>query len=147
MPASPESSTRLKPFRSCNSNVSAVGWLRSGEPDKSNCPKFPEACLFCWENYRKDYSPTTDRRRFFRDYCAGRFVTVALLDAAWEECKRVETDATRSALFNQPENEGNARTNDVPAFDRLDDEGIADLYHRTLREYAQTVKRQSGVFV
>ena len=29
----------------------------------------------------------------------------------------------------------------------MDDAGIDDLYHRTLREYAQAVKRQSGVLV
>jgi hypothetical protein len=112
-----------------------------------NRPVLEEACYFCWEHYRKDYSPTNARRRFLRDYCAGRFVTVALLDAAWEECKRVERDATRSALFNQTESEGNPRSDDPSAFDRLDDAGIADLYHRTLRQYAQNVKRQSGVLV
>jgi hypothetical protein len=112
-----------------------------------NQPVLEGACYFCWEHYRKDYSPTNARCRFLRDYCAGRFVTVALLDAAWEECKRVERDATRSALFNQTENEGNLRSEDPSAFDRLDDEGIANLYHRTLRQYAQNVKRQSGVLV
>ena len=50
-------------------------------------PILEEACFFCWEAYRKDYSPTVDRRQFLRDYCSGRFVTIALLDAAWEECK------------------------------------------------------------
>ena len=48
-------------------------------------PILEEACRFCWEAYRKDYSPSPDRRRFIGDYCAGRFVTVSLLDAAWEE--------------------------------------------------------------
>lgn len=110
-------------------------------------PVLEEACYFCWEHYRKDYSPTTARRKFLREYCAGRFVTVALLDAAWEECKRLERDATRSALFNQVEHDTSVPGEDPSAFDRLDDEGIVDLYHRTLREYAQTVKRQSGVLV
>jgi hypothetical protein len=65
--------------------------------DPKNQPILEEACFFCWEHYRKDYSPSPARRRFLRDYCAGRFVTVALLDAAWEECKRVERcDAFRA---------------------------------------------------
>jgi hypothetical protein len=115
--------------------------------DPKNQPILEEACLFCWEHYRRDYSPSPARRRFLREYCAGRFVTVALLDAAWEECKRVERDATRSALFGQTENEPTPRVNDTPNLDRLDDAGIDDLYHRTLREYAQVVKRQSGVLV
>jgi hypothetical protein len=115
------------------------------DPEKR--PILEEACLFCWENYRRDYSPTPDRRRFLREYCAGRFMTVALLDAAWEACKQAEKDGARSALFNESENESSSATNDPLVFDRLDDAGIADLYHRTLREYARTAKRQSGVIV
>jgi hypothetical protein len=115
--------------------------------DPAMRPILEEACMFAWETYKKDYSPSPARRRFLREYCAGRFVTVALLDAAWEECKRVERDTTRSALFNQTEKEPAQRTNDTSSLDRLDDAGIDDLYHRTLREYAQAVKRQSGVLV
>ena len=109
-------------------------------------PILEEACWFCWEAYRKDYSPSAERRAFLRDYCSGRFVTVDLLDHAWEECKRVEKDATRSAWFNQVDNQ-TAETTEAPSLDRLDDAGIDDLYHRTLREYARTAKRQAGVVV
>jgi len=111
-------------------------------------PILEEACWFCWQAYRKDYSPTTARRRFLREYCAGRFVTVALLDAGWEACKQAEKDATRSALFTQVGHETEETIEGQSAsLDRLDDAGISDLYHRTLREYARTVKRQSGVLV
>jgi hypothetical protein len=109
-------------------------------------PILEEACFFCWEAYRKDYSPSHDRRRFLRNYCAGRFVTVALLDAAWEECKRVEKGLSRSALFDQVGNAPEA-VEDPPSLDRLDDQRIDDLYHQTLREYARTAKRQSGMLV
>ena len=109
-------------------------------------PILEEACLFCWEAYRKDYSPSIARRRFLREYCAGRFVTISLLDAAWDECKRVEKEATRSALFEQVDNDAEETiSGSSPSLDRLDDAGIDDLYHRTLREYARTAKRQSGV--
>jgi hypothetical protein len=111
-------------------------------------PILEEACLFCWEAYRKDYSPSPDRRRFLREYCAGRFITVALPDAAWDECKRVEKDSMRSALFNHAGNEAvEPIDNSSSSLDRWDDAGIADLYHRSLKRYAQTVKRQSGVLV
>jgi len=110
-------------------------------------PILEEACFFCWEAYRKDYSPTVARRQFLRDYCSGRFVTIALLDAAWEECRREEKDATRSSLFNQFSEEAAEQGGSPPSLDRLDDEGIDDLYHRTLREYSRTVKRQSGLLV
>jgi hypothetical protein len=109
-------------------------------------PILEEACLFCWEAYRKDYSPSVSRRDFLHEYCSGRFVTVGLLDAAWEECKRAERDEARSTLFNQVGNEEIERIDTTsPSLDRLDDAGIDDLYHRTLREYARTVKRQPGL--
>jgi hypothetical protein len=116
--------------------------------DPKNQPILEEACYFCWEHYRTDYSPTTERRKFLHDYCSGRFVTVALLDAAWEQCKRVERDDMRSALLN-PVRDENEQTleGSATSLDRLDDEGIDDLYHRTLKEYARTVKRQTGVLV
>jgi len=109
-------------------------------------PFLEEAVCFCWENYRKDYSPTADRRRFLRQYCAGRFITVALLDAAWEECKRAEKDATRSVLFSQVGNETTETEGPAESLERLDDASIDNLYHRTLREYAKGAKR-SGVVV
>jgi hypothetical protein len=115
--------------------------------DPAMRPILEEACVFAWEAYRKDYSPSPARRKFLRDYCAGRFVTVGLLDAAWEECKRVERDATRSALFTQTDTERRSPDNDAPSLDRLDDAAIDNLYHKTLREYAQDVKRQSGLLV
>jgi hypothetical protein len=98
-------------------------------------PILEEACLFCWEAYRKDYSPSPDRRRF-------------LLDAAWEECKRVERDDMRSVLLNPVRNENEQTLEGSSAsLDRPDDAGIANLYHKTLKEYARTVKRQSGLLV
>ena len=111
-------------------------------------PILEEACWFCWEAYRKDYSPSPERRRFLRDYCGGRFVTVALLDAAWDECKRAERDAARSELLGQIDIQKAAPVEDgLASLDRLDDAGIDDLYHRTLREYARSAKRQSGILV
>jgi hypothetical protein len=110
-------------------------------------PILEEACFFCWEAYRKDYSPSHDRRRFLRDYCAGRFVTVALLDAAWEECKRVEKDVMRSALLDPVGTETEEIIAGPSSLDCLDDGRIDDLYHRTLREYARTAKRQAGLLV
>ena len=105
-----------------------------------------EAVYYCWELYRHDYSPTTVRRRFLREYVAGRFVTVALLDAAWEVCKQAEKDSARSALLGQGERRPSQRV-DESAFDELDDASVADLFHRTMRERARTAKRRSGVLV
>jgi hypothetical protein len=73
-------------------------------------------------------------------------VTVALLDAAWEECKRVERDAMRSSLSDHVGNDVvETVEGPLPSLDRMDHAAIDDLHHRTLREYARTVKRQSCV--
>jgi hypothetical protein len=114
--------------------------------DPAMRPILEEACSFCWEAYRKDYSPSAERRQFLRNYCGGRFVTVALLDAAWEECKRAERDAMRSSLIGQVSSETAETPEASPSsLDRLDDAGIDSLYHSTLREYAKSVKRQIGI--
>ena len=34
---------------------------------------------------------------------------------------------------------------EAPSLDRLDDDGINDLYHRTRREYARAAKREVGM--
>ena len=53
----------------------------------------------------------------------------------------------RSGLLGQVGNEPVETVEGPASLDRLDDAGIDDLYHRTLREYARSVKRQSGVLV
>jgi hypothetical protein len=114
--------------------------------DPAMRPILEEACSFCWEAYRKDYSPSAQRRQFLRDYCGGRFVTVALLDAAWEECKSAERDSMRSSLSSQVSDQRAETPEASPSsLDRLDDAGIENLYHSTLREYAKAVKREIGI--
>jgi hypothetical protein len=73
-------------------------------------PILEESVLFAWEHYRKDYSPTPERRAYLKRYAAGRFLNVALLDAAWESCKIAERDATRAGLLGQVENRQQARS-------------------------------------
>jgi hypothetical protein len=109
-------------------------------------PVLEEAVFYCWECARHNYSPTPARRRFLREYCAGRFVTLALLDAAWEACKESEKSAARSALLTQVERRPSQRV-DESAIDELDDASVSDLFHRTMREHARTTKRRSGVLV
>jgi hypothetical protein len=102
---------------------------------------FEEAVLYCWECYRHDYSPTPERRQFLIDYAAGRFLTMALLNAGWEACKQAEKDYTRSAVLqvNHPATEQQQLD-----FDSLSDEQIADLRTRTLRLHAQQIRRRSA---
>jgi len=56
----------------------------------------------------------------------------------------VEKEEARSALFSPMNNEAVERS-EAPSLDRLDDDGINDLYHRTRREYARAAKREVGM--
>jgi hypothetical protein len=107
-------------------------------------PYIDEALLFAWENSRVDYSPSEARRGFLRDYVGGRFMTIALLDAAWEACKEAEKDASRSALFHPQLSE--AGQGGEADLDELSDEEINNLTKRTLRAHAQQVLDQRHRF-
>jgi hypothetical protein len=85
-----------------------------------------EACLFCWEAYRKDFSPPP------------------LIDA---RSSAITAPVVRSGLLGQVSNEQVEAVEGPASLDRLDDAGIDELYHRSLREYARSVKRQSGALV
>jgi uncharacterized protein YciW len=67
--------------------------------DPKNRPYLEEGVYFCRPLARPGFSPSRERWKFMKNYCAGRFPTVALLDAAWAACQVAEKDATRSALF------------------------------------------------
>jgi hypothetical protein len=98
-----------------------------------------EAVWFCWENGRPNYSPTPERRRFMKEYIAGRIPTARLLDEAWSACQAADKDAMRSGLlqqFSEPDDSQQA-----PNLDRLSDEAIDTLYHRTLRKMAEDSRR------
>lgn len=98
-----------------------------------------EAAWWCWQQARADFAPTKERLSFMRSYLAGRIPTAPLLDAAWAACQRDEQDQIRSAVWRQtsePEQVGE------PDLDRLSDEEIGALYHRTQRHIAQEAKRR-----
>lgn len=52
-----------------------------------------EAVTLAWVHSRNSYSPTPEREKFIRDFCAGRPLTISLLDGAWEACQRQEARA------------------------------------------------------
>ena len=107
-------------------------------------PYIDEALLFAWENSRVDYSPNETRRGFLRNYIGGRFVTIALLDAAWEACKKHEADGSRDRLFNStPVNEPPVNEKNL---DALDDAAVDHLYHATLKHYARTAPKTSPMY-
>jgi len=105
--------------------------------DPKNRPYLEEGVYFCWPLARPGFSPTRERWKFIKNYCAGRFPTVALLDAAWAACQLAEKDATRSALFGSQSERSQSAQPTEPDFDNLSDDEIARLKTATLREFAR----------
>jgi hypothetical protein len=100
-----------------------------------------EAVFYCWENGRANFMPTPERRRFLREYVAGRIPNARLLDEGWKACQVEERDALRSGLLNQFRSEQPA----TPAQDdieNLDDDAVRDLYQRTRRHVARDANRR-----
>lgn len=98
-----------------------------------------EAVFFTWEHSRCDYSPTPERRRALREYVGGRIPTVRLLDAAWARIQKDESDAMRSSLVQQFEQEQPSHA--APDLEGLSDAEVDRLYHQTLRQFATETKR------
>ena len=111
-------------------------------------PRYRKICdratLFCFEAAQTDYTPTPERREFLRRYCAGRPLTIAMLQQAWTACQRNESLHQRDELLGisqQRESEAPSHT----GLDALDDRTVERLYHDSLRQYVKTVKRGSGI--
>lgn len=91
-----------------------------------------EAVWFCWEQGRPNYSPTAERRKFMREYSAGRIPTARLLDEAWAACQVEEKDVFRTGLLSQVSEAEQA----APDLESLTDGEVDRLYHSTLRKVA-----------
>ena len=60
---------------------------------------FEEAVWFCWQAARPAFMPSPERIAAMKRHIAGRFLNVALLDAAWMAVQQAEKDAFRSGLL------------------------------------------------
>lgn len=109
--------------------------------DPANREILEEAVLWCWQRYRKDFWPTLERLEFLKRYAAGRFLTVALLDAAFENLKVHEKDATRATVLGQVRNSQNKQPS-LADFDEMSDEEVSRLKTAALREYARQNRRR-----
>ena len=92
-----------------------------------------EAVWFCWEQGRPGYSPTAERRRFMKDYIAGRIPTARLLDEAWNACQAEEKDIMRASVLGQITNEEGPGE---PNLEELNDSEVDRLYHATMKKIA-----------
>jgi hypothetical protein len=110
--------------------------------DPANRPIFEEACWFCWQAARPEFSPSAERIAAMKRHIAGRFVTVSLLDAAWDAVQKAEKDAFRSGLLNNAPEDSETGREPEPDFETLSDEEIARLRIATLREFAKQQRRR-----
>ena len=106
--------------------------------DPENREILEEAVWFCWQAARPAFTPTPERIATMKRHIAGRFVNVALLDAAWVAVQEAERDAFRSGLLHGPaESPEYGQQSREMDFDNLSDEEIARLKTATMREYAR----------
>jgi hypothetical protein len=107
-----------------------------------NDPDYRQVCddavWAVFEDSQNDYYATPERRAYLARYCGGRPLTLMLMQAAWAACQASEAKHERSSLLTsmqepqQPERPAN--------LDALSDEAVDDLYHRSLRAYAASIR-------
>jgi hypothetical protein len=101
------------------------------------------AVMFVFETATVDYVPNEERRSFLLHFAAGRPLTFNLLNQAWQTLKTREASYARTEMLDTfQRREATAPT--VKEIDALDDDAVDDLYHRSLRHYANSV-RQHGI--
>jgi hypothetical protein len=105
-------------------------------------PKYRQVCdeavwsVFADITY--DYVPSAERESYMQRHCAGRPVTLALLQSAWAACQRHEANYVRQEIISQVRSETQPPTE--RELDALSDEGVENLYRASLREYARSIK-------
>jgi hypothetical protein len=111
-------------------------------------PVYREVCddavWYVFADITNDYVPTPEREAYIQRHCAGRPITLALLQSAWKACQVNEQRHQRGELLDQYQRPQDAPT--TPAnLDALSDDAVDDLYHRSLRAYADSFRRAPGV--
>jgi hypothetical protein len=110
-----------------------------------NDPQYRAVCdsasWTVWETITTDYTPTASREAFLRRHCGQRPITLPLLDAAWAALKQREAGYERSAILGQIERPEKAQPVSGREIDALSDEAVDQLYHSSLRAYADQIRR------
>ncbi|MGA8500900.1 MAG: hypothetical protein WB683_05085, partial [Candidatus Sulfotelmatobacter sp.] len=102
-----------------------------------------EAVLYVFEVGEASYTPSPERRNFILRYAAGRPLTLTLLQQAWSACQANEKRHERGELLEQYQR---PQATETPTnLDALDDSSIENLYHQSLRAYANSIRRAPGV--
>jgi len=104
-----------------------------------------DAVFTVFEAYQSDYAPTPERERYLLRYAAGRPLTLTLLTQAWRACQQNEQRHERGELLTAYQRPEETPAPSAKELDALDDAAVDRLYHASLREYAQSFRRGSGV--
>jgi hypothetical protein len=95
---------------------------------------------FVFENITNDFVPSPERESYIQRHCAGRPITLALLQSAWAACQANELRHQRGELLDSYQ-----RPQELPAtpanLDALSDDAVDRLYHQSLRALADSVRR------
>jgi hypothetical protein len=103
-----------------------------------------EAVLYVFEVGETSYMPTPERREFLLRYAAGRPLHPPLLQQAWAACQANEIKHERGQVLGQfQRHETEPPT--VKEIDALDDDQVDELFHSSLRAYANSVRQSPGI--
>jgi hypothetical protein len=98
-----------------------------------------EAVWSVFADITYDYVPSAEREAYMQRHCAGRPVTLALLQTAWAACQKHEGNYARQEIISQVRPETQPPTE--RELDALQDNEIDALYHSSLRALADSYRR------
>jgi hypothetical protein len=112
-------------------------------------PDYRQACdqavWFVFENITNDYVPSAEREAYIQRHCAGRPITLALLQSAWSACQVNEQRHHRGELLDQYQRPEDAHPPSERELNSLSDAEVDRLYHGALKEYVNSFRHGTGV--
>jgi hypothetical protein len=118
------------------------------DPEIAYDPAYRDACdAAVWAVFKditNDFVFTPEREAYMNRHCAGRPVTLALLQSAWSACQAASQRYDRSEAL-RPLRQREERAPTQQELEAMDDGQVDDLYHKSLRAYAQAARRPNGV--
>ena len=120
--------------------------LNGEEPDISivHDPAYSDLCAaavyYVFSEITHDYVPSAEREQYLNRHCAGRPVTLALLQSAWTECQANELRHQRDEIISDylPQEQPLSPRE----LDEMSDAEVDHLYHGSLRAYADSFQRR-----
>jgi len=113
-----------------------------------NDPAYRTVCddgvMAVFEEITLDYVATPQRKRFLLRHSGNRPLTIPLLQQAWQACQQNEKRYERGQVLNSFKT---PRAPETESLDALSDDAVDDLYHRSLRHYADSIRRTPGIIV